>query len=201
VEWSRVSVPSLAFFFGVLAAMGFARIAELATAKRHASRAHARGERVLPEPIFPAMVALHTLPFWLAPIEVVLLDRPFIPWLAAASSAALIGAFAVRVWTLRTLGDAWNVRLVRPAGIVCSGPYAFVRHPNYSVVIVELVALPLVHTAILTSAAMTLLNAVVLSRRIPAEEAMLHSIAGYDAAMAAKPRFIPSIDGWLRRWA
>ncbi|MBA3410944.1 MAG: hypothetical protein H0U15_08940, partial [Geodermatophilaceae bacterium] len=56
------------------------------------------------------------------------------------------------------------------------GPYRWLRHPNYLAVVIEGVALPLVHTAWTTALAFTVLNAVLLLRfRIPAEERALHS--------------------------
>ena len=181
------------FFLAVLAVMGAARVAELGLARRYSRRAGERGEAVQPEPIFPFMVLLHTLPFWMGPLEVVVLRRPFLPWLAALSSAALVGAAAVRIWTLITLGQMWNVRLVRPSRVVSTGPYAFVRHPNYAIVIVELLFLPLVHTAVVTAATVTVLDALVLWRRISAEEAMLRSVPGYLEAMGGKPRIVPRL--------
>jgi methyltransferase len=196
---STLQAPPFLFFLGVLAAFGAGRLAELAVSRRHAKQAAARGARVEPERIFPVMVLLHTIPFWMGPIEVVICRRPFVPWLAGASIAALLAASALRIWALRTLGETWNVRLVRPSTIVSSGPYAFVRHPNYVAVIVELLFLPLVHTAVVTAGVVTALNAFVLARRVRAEEAMLLSLRGYADAMGHKPRFLPSFRGLSSR--
>jgi methyltransferase len=184
--------PSFLFFLGILAAVGSARLGELVLSRRHAKQVEAWGAAVEAERIFPAMVLVHTIPFWMSPLEVVICRRPFVPWLAGASGAALLAAFALRIWVLCSLGTAWNVRLVRPSTVVRSGPYAFVRHPNYVAVIVELFFLPLVHTAAITAGAVSALNAFVLVRRVRAEEAMLSSIAGYAEAMGNKPRFLPS---------
>lgn len=184
--------PGFLLFLAVLTAAGSARLAELALSRRHVGAAAARGARVEREPLFPAMVLLHTLPFWLGPLEVLACRRPFVPALATASVAALVGASALRLWALRTLGERWTVRVVRPSRVVRSGPYAFVRHPNYAAVILELLFLPLVHTAVWTAAMASAANAVVLSRRIASEEAVLRSVPGYVDAMADKPRFFPS---------
>lgn len=178
-------------FLGVLAVVGAARVAELLHARRLTSAAAQRGARPQREPMFAVMVALHTVPFWAAPLEVIALDRPFTPWLAAIAIAFLVVAGAARVWTLRTLGARWNVRIVAPDAIVATGPYAHVRHPNYAIVIVELFALPLVHGAWITCVACTTLNAIVLASRIPAEERVLFAIPGYREAMGDKPRFVP----------
>lgn len=178
-------------FLGLLAAIGGARVAELLVARRYTKAAKQRGEAPKREPAFVLMVALHTLPFVLSPLEVILLERPLSLWLAGATTALLTVALALRVWTLRTLGQRWNVRIVRPDAVVTSGPYAYIRHPNYLVVIIELFALPLFHGAWLTSLTLTLVNAVVLALRIPAEERVLFSVPGYAEAMGDKPRFLP----------
>lgn len=188
-------MPSLAAshfaFLALLAVVGALRIGELVVSKRHSRKAGARGEAPRPELAFVFMVLLHTVPFWLAPLEVLALHRPFLPWLAALSTAALTLAAALRVWTLKTLGAAWNVRIVKPGAVVTDGPYRFIRHPNYLVVIVELLFLPLFHTAWMTALALTLGNALVLWRRIPAEERVLFEVPGYREAMGAKRRFLP----------
>ena len=57
--------------------------------------------------------------------------------------------------------------------LVTSGPYRWLRHPNYVAVVVEVAALPLVHTAWVTAIVFSLFNAVVLSVRIPAEQRAL----------------------------
>lgn len=182
---------SFVAFLALLAVVGAARVAELLVARRHTAAAAARGEKPQREPAFVAMVALHVLPFALAPLEVIAFDRPFIAPLFAACAASMAALAAARVWTLRTLGARWNVRIVKPDAVVTAGPYRFVRHPNYAIVIAELFVLPLAHTAWLTCLVVTALNAAVLARRIPAEERVLFSLPGYAEAMGSKPRFLP----------
>lgn len=178
-------------FLGLLALVGALRLAELVVSKRHSAKASTRGERPRKELAFTFMVLLHTVPFWLAPLEVLALGRPFLPWLAALSGAALVLAAILRFWTLKTLGAAWNVRIVKPSAVVTDGPYRFIRHPNYLVVIIELLFLPLFHTAWATALVLTVGNALVLWRRIPAEEKVLFEVPGYREAMGEKPRFLP----------
>lgn len=186
-------LTSFQAFLVVLALMGAARVAELLVAKRLTAGARARGAAPQREPIFVVMVALHTLPFVLAPLEVILFDRPFVPALFIACTVALVLLACGRVWTLRTLGSRWNVRIVQPDAVVVAGPYRFIRHPNYAIVIAELAVLPLVHSAWLTCIALSVLNAFVLWRRIPAEERVLFEVAGYREAMGPKARFIPGL--------
>jgi methyltransferase len=182
-----------AAFLVLLTLMGAARIGELLVARRLTKQAGDRGARPQRETIFVLMVVLHALPFVLAPVEVIVRDPPFRPWLFAACSLALLGLALLRVWTLRTLGAMWNVRIVAPAAVVVEGPYKLVRHPNYAIVIAELFVLPLAHGCFVTCAVLSSLNALVLFFRIRAEEKVLFALPGYAEAMGPKKRFVPGL--------
>ena len=78
-------------------------------------------------------------------------------------------------------------------GVASDGPYRWVRHPNYEAVALELASLTLVHSARLTAGLASAANALVLSRRIGAEVAVLLADPSYRAAMAGKPRFLPGL--------
>lgn len=180
-------------FASVLALVGALRLGEALVSLRRLRR---RPEALVREPVgFPAMVALHLL-LLVAPLgEVLWLDRPFVPALAAGAAAVLLLATALRIWTLRTIGRAWNVRVVVPEeqAVVTTGPYAWIRHPNYLVVVLELAALPLLHSAWLSALALTLLNAAVLAARIRTEEAALARSPAWRAAMADRARLLPGV--------
>jgi methyltransferase len=139
------------------------------------------------------MVALNTSIIAGAALETVLLHRPFTATIGVPALLVVILANALRVWVIRTLGIHWNVRVVRsmPLGVVTSGPYRFVRHPNYVAVFSELLALPLVHGAYLTAAFGSLLHLLILRRRVALEESVLMSDESYRRAFAGKPRFLP----------
>jgi len=96
-------------------------------------------------------------------------------------------------WVLRALRGNWNVRVVAPRAIVTGGPYAFIRHPNYLAVILEVAALPLIVGAYEVAVAGTLANAAVLALRIPFEEERLSRVPDYRATMLQRPRLIPRL--------
>ena len=114
------------------------------------------------------MVLLHTGLLVAAPLEVVLADRPFLPWLGWPMLAVVLAAQALRWWCIATLGVRWNTRVIVVPGLplVTGGPYRWLRHPNYVAVVAEGIALPLVHTAWVTALVFTVLNAWLLTVRI-----------------------------------
>ncbi|KPI16594.1 isoprenylcysteine carboxyl methyltransferase family protein [Streptomyces mirabilis] len=163
-------------WYGLLvAAVAVERIAELVVARRNERWSTARGAIVTGQGHYPAMVALHTGLLAGCPAEVWLADRPFAPALAWPMLAALAGAQALRWWCIGTLGPRWNTRVMVVPGLplVTSGPYRLLRHPNYVAVVAEGAALPLVHTAWVTAAVFTVLNAALLTVRIRCENRAL----------------------------
>jgi methyltransferase len=90
---------------------------------------------------------------------------------------------AGRYWIIHSLGAQWNTRVIVVPGakrVVDRGPYrlAWLPHPNYLLVAIEGIALPLVHTAWITAIAFTVLNAVLLvGFRIPTEDRALRELA------------------------
>ena len=93
--------------------------------------------------------------------------------------ALLVAAHALRWWCITSLGPQWNTRVVVVPGLalVARGPYRWLRHPNYVAVVVEGVALPLVHSAWITAVVFTVLNAVLLRTRIRVEDRALAEAA------------------------
>jgi methyltransferase len=163
-------------WYGLLvAAVAAERVAELVVARRNERWSSARGAIVTGQGHYPAMVALHTGLLVGCPAEVWLVDRPYVPTLAWPMLAALAGAQALRWWCIGTLGPRWNTRVIVLPGLplVTSGPYRLLRHPNYVAVVAEGVALPLVHTAWVTAAVFTVLNAALLTVRIRCENRAL----------------------------
>ncbi|MGH9675732.1 MAG: isoprenylcysteine carboxylmethyltransferase family protein, partial [Candidatus Acidiferrum sp.] len=128
-------------------------------------------------------------------MEVVFLRRPFLPVLAASMFAVFLAANAVRWWVIRALGEQWNVQVMDSTrlGVVTSGPFRFVRHPNYAAVFAEMLALPLIHTAWITAAVGSLAHIAVLAQRLSTEERVLFANSDYRAVMAGKPRFLPGL--------
>jgi methyltransferase len=170
-----VSMPYLL----LVALVGLERVAELIVALRNARWSFERGGVETGRRHYPAMVLLHAGLLAGCGLEVWLADRPFLPWLGWPMLAAVIAAHALRWWCITALGPRWNTRVIVVPGLppVATGPYRWVRHPNYVAVVVEGIALPLVHTAWLTALVFTVLNAALLAVRLRVENAALQSAA------------------------
>jgi len=156
-------------------AVAVERLAELVVARRNAAWTlerdgveHGRGH-------YPVMVVLHTGLLAGCLLEPLLADRPFLPALGWPALALTLLAQVLRWWCITTLGPYWNTRVIVVPGarLVGAGPYRFLRHPNYVAVVVEGVALPLVHSAWITATVFTLADAVLLTVRIRCENAAL----------------------------
>jgi methyltransferase len=170
----------MTWFTALVVLVGVERLAELVVSKRNAAWAFARGGIETGQRHYLVMVLLHTGLLVGAVAEVWLLDRPFLWWLGWPMLALVLASQALRWWCIATLGRQWNTRvIVVPAlPLVRSGPYRWFSHPNYVAVVVEGVALPLVHTAWVTALVFTLANAVLLTVRIRVEESALQLGAG-----------------------
>jgi methyltransferase len=184
------------WYFALLLGFASLRVTELVVSHRHQSQLLEEGGRRIAEPTYPLMVAVHLSLFLGSAVEVWWLERTFIPLLGWSMCLLLVLCLVGRIWVWRSLGEQWNTQVMastRP--IVDTGPYRYARHPNYTIVIVEMFALPLTHTAYLTAFVCSVINAVVLHARIQLEEAVLFSRPDYAIKMARKPRFFPVHSG------
>ena len=182
-------------FCGLLTAVALERGLEVWLSARNARWSFARGGIEVGQRHFGAMKALHVSFFVAAAAEVLLLHRPWIRPLGISMAVAVLAAQGLRYWAILTLGKRWNTRVIVVPGAtaVATGPYRWLRHPNYVAVIVEGVAVPLLHSAYLTALAFTLLNAWLLSVRIGCEEQALRLHCEYDQALAQRRALLPRL--------
>lgn len=177
----------------LVALVALGRLFELRIAGRNLRRLIERGGVEAAPGHYRWMVLLHAAFLAACPLEAWLLDRPFLLALAAAMLPLVLLATALRYWVISTLDGRWTTRIVCLPGVppVTGGPYRFLRHPNYLAVIVEMFALPLVHTAWLSATVFSLANALVLRVRIRAEEEALSRLSDYGKVFADRPRLVP----------
>jgi methyltransferase len=181
------------------------RLGELVLSRRHERILRTRGAWEAGAGHYPLMVAVHVALLAAAPVEVLLLDRPFLPWLGWPMLGLVGATMALRYWVVATLGERWTTRvLVLPAApLLGGGPFRFLRHPNYLAVALEVVALPLVHTAWLTALVCGVANLLVLALRIRVEDEALGrsgvAFFGHEEVAAAFARGAVLLDGAGRR--
>jgi methyltransferase len=182
-------------YLTLLAMVGIGRLAELRISRRNQRQLEKQGVRKVSEPHFRWMVLLHGGVLAGAAVEVTMLHRPLIPALAIPMAVLFVLANILRWWVMGTLAEHWNVEVMASSrvGVVTSGPYRWIRHPNYVAVVIELFALPMMHTAWITALAGTAANLEILRRRLDVEEDVLMADATYRAAMGTKPRFLPRL--------
>ena len=170
-----MSIDTRLAFVGLTGLVAVQRLVELRVSNQHVRLALARGGIEAGADTYRWMVALHATSLAAAPLEVLLCRRPWIPRLGLAMLILLTAAQILRYWAIRTLGPRWMTRVICVPGdpLVTAGPYRLMRHPNYTAVVIELAALPLVHTAWVTAILSSAANGAVLRRRIGIEEGAL----------------------------
>ena len=181
-------------YLGFLGLLALERVGELWLSRRNAAWAFAQGGVERGQAHFRWMKLLHTLFLFACAAEVLWWPRAFVPELGYPMLAVALLAQGLRYWAIGSLGTHWNVRVIVVPGAqaVRRGPYRFLRHPNYLAVILEGLAVPLMHSAIVTAALFTVLNAWLLVIRIRCEEAALSEHCNYDQRLGNRRRLIPA---------
>jgi methyltransferase len=153
----------------LLAYVTVQRLAELWWAKQNERRLIAAGGVEYGQSHWRLMMLLHAA--WLFGMWVLAYDHSVEPVFLALFILLQIGRF----WVLFTLGRRWTIRVIVITGekLVTSGPYRWLRHPNYAIVIGEIAVVPLALGMPLYALVFSLLNAILLSIRIPQENAAL----------------------------
>lgn len=162
-----MSVGAVAFICFLILQRG----GELLLARRNTRRLMARGAREYGAGHYPLIVALHAA--WLGAIAVLGYNHPVHPfWLAIFALLQI-----ARLWVLVSLGSRWTTRIIvldRP--LVRRGPFRFLNHPNYTVVVFEIAVAPLVLGLTGVALVFSLANLIVLAIRLRAEEAALRHL-------------------------
>jgi methyltransferase len=186
-------VTSELAYSAFLALVAAERLHELRLSARNAAAALARGGIEAGREHFGMMRALHAGFLVACALEVVLLQRPLDVRLAAPMLALALAAQALRYWAIATLGPRWNVRVIVMPGepVVTTGPYRWLRHPNYLAVVVEGFAIPLIHGAWWTAGIFSVLNAFLLRARIRVEERALATHCDGEARLGRRARLLP----------
>jgi methyltransferase len=159
----------------LLAVVTAERLGELWLDRRNTASLLANGAREVAPGHYKLIILLHTL--WLAGLWLLGWARQLVlVWLAI-----LLALQCIRVWVLATLGRRWTTRIIVLPGVplVTTGPYRFVSHPNYLVVIGEIATLPLCLGLPWYALIFSVANLAVLAIRIRAEDGALAGLRDF----------------------
>lgn len=162
-------------FWVVIAIIIVQRGIELVIARRNESWMKSQGAVEFGQDHYKWIVLMHGSFFLFVIGEVVLTGAELIPWWPIVLSIFLTAQVA-RIWVLSSLGRFWNTKIIVLPGekLVKKGPYQWVKHPNYWIVGMELLTLPILFQAWVTAVVFTILNGIfLLLVRIPKEEEAL----------------------------
>jgi len=176
----------------VAAAIAIA-VVERLYASRNEARLLAGGADEVAPWVFRLMVPTYVLIFPAAVVEHLLVPRRPSRLLLVSMVLLFAASKALKGWAIKHLGTAWTMKVLLPRDlrVVCTGPYRYVRHPNYVAVIGEILSLPLAGGAWATALLGGTLFAAVLCFRVRTEDAALGALPAYAARMAGKRRFLP----------
>ena len=155
------------------------RLLELVLARHNERKARVKGAVERGREHYPFIVALHSL--WLVSTLVEgVLRGPEFPTLWPVPLALFLLVQPLRYWAIFSLGESWNTKIliVPGAKLVRRGPYRYLNHPNYMVVVVEILTFPLIFGAWVTALVFTALNAILLYIRIREENRALAELSG-----------------------
>ena len=154
----------------ILLFVALQRVFELIYSARNTARLRQRGGIEFGRGHYPFMVLLHAA--WLLAIAVGVTRDPVVRLFPLAIFAALQ---ILRVWVITTLGPYWTTRVLSVPGepVVRRGPYRYLRHPNYLIVIGEIAALPLAFGQVVNAVFFSMLNLALIAWRVRIENAAL----------------------------
>ena len=180
-------------FVGAVTLLIIQRLMELRRSRRNETKIIAEGGRECGAGHLVVMKVLHGTWFASMVLEVFLLERPMVPVVAAVAAIGLVSGQVLRYAAMRQLGWRWSVRVftIPGAPVIDGGVFRYLRHPNYLGVILEIAAVPLLHSAFLTALGFSIANAALLVVRIRTEERALQLDNDYDRRFGSRRRLIP----------
>jgi|SRR5690625_2619581 len=151
------------------------RLAELYIANRNEQWMRARGGIEIGNDHYKWFVFLHILFFVFLISEVNFLYMESIVVFNIYFFIVFLIAQIGRVWCIISLGKFWNTKIIILPKVILikKGPYKYVKHPNYIIVLIELLSIPSMFGAYKTAILFSVLHLILLSVRIPLEDRAL----------------------------
>ena len=185
--------PSILYVALVAVAAALA-LAEWFVSRRHERRLLASGGEEVGHRVFRLMAPVYVLQFPACLAEHLGLDRRPTEGLFLAMAGLFVVSKALKYWAMRHLGAIWTMKVVLPPGpfrVVSSGPYRYIRHPNYVAVVGEILGLALAGACWWTGGIAAALFVPLLVSRVRTEERTLRARSDYATVMGERGRFVP----------
>ncbi|MDF2904616.1 MAG: hypothetical protein K0S25_2254, partial [Bacillus sp. (in: firmicutes)] len=171
-------------FEGFISFVVLQRLVELVIAKKNEKVMKEKGAIEFGQLHYRFMVLMHVMFFVVLILEVSNFNEQVSQFWPILLPMFLL-VQAGRIWALTSLGEFWNTKIIvlPEARPIKRGPYRYLKHPNYVIVSIELLVIPLLFHAYMTAVIFTILNGYLLSIRIPAEEQALAQLTEYKTTM------------------
>lgn len=167
-------------------------LVEAARARRNERAQRARGGVEPHGDVYPVMRIAYPASFLAIALEGMLRGAPSATALAVGGVLFAVGKL-IKWWAIVSLGPRWTFRVLVVPGdpLVVTGPYRFLRHPNYVGVVGELAGAAVIAHALVTGPLALLVFGVLLAKRIAIEERALRRETGDNPVRApiANARF------------
>ncbi len=162
-------------FFFFLSILGIQRISELLYARKNEKTLRAKGAVEYDRAGYSVIVTMHVLFFLSLVAEKIYLGRTYNS-MSLLFLILFVFAQLLRYWAISSLGVFWNTRIIVLPGneLVNRGPYKYLRHPNYISVAIEFAVIPLIFSCYITAIVFSIINYVLIRRRIRIEEEALN---------------------------
>jgi len=165
----------MTFFIIFLSIIIIQRISELILSKKNENYLRSRGAVEYDKKGYKYIVLMHNLFFISVITEFLLLERQLNEYWQVLL-IIFICTQLLRYWAIYSLGKRWNTKVLvlSDTELINSGPYKYIKHPNYMAVIIEIAVIPLLFSCYYTAIVFSILNLIVLKRRIRIEEEALN---------------------------
>ena len=168
-------------------------LAELRISIRNSTRLSKKGAIEIDPWILPLMAFLYVLMFVGSLLEYLLIPKAISLVWALLFGGLFLLAKSLKFWAVAALGPFWTMKLLVLPGssVVTAGPYRWIRHPNYSAVLLEIAGITLLGKSYLTFCVVFLSFSIILYHRIRSEEDALRKHTDYADQLVSKGRFLP----------
>lgn len=166
------------------------KLHDLRRSKKNRALLIKKGGRVYSNAHFPIILGINCAWAIAVLLEIWVWPRPIHWGEVALAMAVFLTSQVLSHLAMKELGIRWTTDVITVPDLppITTGIFRYLRHPNYWGVFLEMVSVPLLHSAYFTSLIFAVVNLIHLRMRIAMEEKALDQDSDYYAAFARKAR-------------